>query len=118
MRPRITIRGSVGPSNGPFIGPSVGSLVGRSPVFFRSRKLTNLTYLTNLTPANLINRQNLTNLTNLTNFSLQFYLTPLLQTHLCSNELVFYQSLICIVKLMYIAVCTKFDSYSMKIKYS
>ena len=69
------------------VGRSVRLSVRRSPIFFRLRKLTNLT---NLTPANL------TNLSEFYKFgksdkslSLQFYLSPLLQTHLCSNELVF-----------------------------
>ena len=72
MRPRISIRGSVRPSVGLSVGPSVSR-------FFKSRKLTILTNLTYLT--------SLTNL-QIWQISLQFYLSPLLQTYLCSNELV------------------------------
>ena len=74
MRPGISIRGSVRPSVRRSVGPSV-----RLAFFFKSRKSTYLTSLTNL---------QIWQIWQIWPISLQFYLSPLLQTHLCSNKLV------------------------------
>ena len=76
---------SVGRSVGPSVCPSIHPSVRRSPVFFKSRKSTNLTTPTILTPANLTN---LTDSDKIWQIYLQLYLSPLLQTHLCLKELV------------------------------
>ena len=83
MHPQISVRGSVRPS----VGWSVCWLVllWSFSRFFQSQKLTN--------------QKNLTSLTNLQiwqiwHFSLQFYLSPLLQTHLFLTNLLLSVSII------------------------
>ena len=104
MRPRISIRGSVPPSVGLSIRPSVSLSVYPAVSHFfklwKSTNLTNLTYLTSLTSLQTFQ------IWQIWQISLQFYLSPLLQTHLCSKELVSYFAVLC----SFISVMDLFDS--------